>query len=239
MVEPREIPRAYAGSGSRDGQAARRAIGWLSEQLAATGGEPLLYVPGRQNVDADPVVKRQSQQIATATWRTRPPSGWRGGPVIAAWPDRVHLADIDGDRRTAALCVIGWTDNDTDAWLAAFSPMYLDGGPASAVSRTSTDPVIEEALKTLTEMVNHANNLAGTMDKRDAIDVLQRLHDAGHRLDPDAIYVWALANGWNAHGSERLQLLATQVGAGKRPRMGMPSALRPDIVAVWREAAAD
>ena len=77
-------------------------------------------------------------------------------------------------------------------------------------------------------MVNHANNFAGAMDKRDAIDVLQRLHDSGHRLDPPQVYGWALKHGWNARGAERLRAYAERIGEGKRPRTGMPSApLRP------------
>lgn len=76
------------------------------------------------------------------------------------------------------------------------------------------------------------------MDRRDAVDVLQRLHDAGHGADADEVYAWALGNGWKARGAERLRELAAKIAAGMRPRRGMPSALRDDIVDSWRAAAA-
>ncbi len=237
MVQKRDIPRAFAGSSAGDGAAIRRGISWLSKRSVTHGGQPLLYVPGRRNLDADPTLKRLSEQIKTATWRTLSGAGWTGGSVLAAWPDRRHLAEIDGDRRTSALCVIGWSDGDTVAWLAAFNPKLLASGPAAATAPAISDPVVLEGMRTLTTMVNHANNLAGTMDKRDAIDVLMRLHDAGHRYDPEALYTWSLANGWNASGAERLRDFATRINSGKRLRLGMPGALRSDIVQVWRERA--
>lgn len=80
-------------------------------------------------------------------------------------------------------------------------------------------------------------NLAGTMDRRDAIDILMRLHDAGHRYDPEALYTWSLAKRLERLGAERLRDFATRVNSGKRLRLGMPSALRSDIAQVWRERA--
>lgn len=239
MVERREIPRAYAGSSAGDRSAIPRAVRWLSEQLESVGGQPLLYVPGRQHLNADTTLEQLARRIATATWRAQPRGGWSGGPVIAAWPDRRHLAEIDDDARTAALCVIDWSEQDTAAWLAAFSPTLLAGQTTPTIASRIDDPVVAEGLKTLTAMVNHANNLSGAMDKRDAIDVLQRLHDGGHHVDPEAIYAWSLENGWNARGAERLREFSARISQGMRPRKGMSSALRSDILTVWRDAAAD
>jgi hypothetical protein len=144
---------------------------------------------------------------------------------------------MDSSTNTSALCVIGWSNGDTAAWLAAFNPTLLAPNAAPTAPAIS-DPVVVEGMKTLTIMVNIANNLAGAMNKRDAIDVLMRLHDAGHRYDPEALFAWALANGWNARGAERLRDFATRINSGKRLRLGMSTALRPDIVQAWREEAA-
>jgi len=89
---------------------------------------------------------------------------------------------------------------------------------------------------TLTALVNHANQLAGSMDRRDAVNVLLTLHDGGHRLDPAALYAWALASGWPAGGATRLKELATDIVGGRRPRADR-RALRPDILTVWRQEA--
>lgn len=156
---------------------------------------------------------------------------------MAAWPDRKHLAEIDSHGRTTALCVIGWTANDTEGWLTAYQPTLLAATDVPATAPAISDPVVVEGMNILTAMVHHGNNLAGAMDKRDAVDVLMRLHDAGHRYEPEALYAWALAHGWNPRGAERLREPSTKAAAGKRLRRGMPSALRADIVQVWRAAA--
>jgi hypothetical protein len=238
MVVRRDIPRAYAGAGSGSAVVGR-AVRWLSSLAAEIGGQPLLYVPGRRNVGADPAIERLSKQLPTSTWKTLTSTRWSGGPVLAAWPDRKHLADIDGHTRTTALCVIGWSDDDTAGWLAAYQPTLLASADAPTTAPAISDPVVVEGMKRLTAMVNHANNLAGPLDKRDAVDVLMRLRDAGHDYDPEALYAWALAHGWNPRGAERLRELASKAAAGTRLRRGMPSALREDIVQVWRDVAAE
>lgn len=74
--------------------------------------------------------------------------------------------------------MIGWSGNDTAGWLTAYQPTLLADGDAPATAPAISDPVVVEGMKTLTAMVNHGNNLAGAMDKRDAVDVLMRLRDA-------------------------------------------------------------
>ena len=75
---------------------------------------------------------------------------------------------------------------------------------------------MEESLKTLTQSVNHANNLPETLDERDAIATLLILHHSGHQLEPADIYTWALASGWPAQRALRLHELATTIAGGKR-----------------------
>ena len=95
-----------------------------------------------------------------------------------------------------------------------------------------------EGLKTLTIMVNQANNLAGAMDHRDAVAVLTTLHKAGYRLEPSQMYAWALANGWNPRGAARLKEMAEKLNAGVRLQMKGTYPLRSDILATWRDKAA-
>jgi hypothetical protein len=86
-------------------------------------------------------------------------------------------------------------------------------------------------------MVNHANQLAGSMDKRDAVWILKILHKGGHRLNPDDIYAWALANGWPSRGAARLKEYAERIGAGRTVQAGMPNPFRPDMLERWRAEA--
>ncbi|VBA68779.1 hypothetical protein LAUMK142_05813 [Mycobacterium pseudokansasii] len=109
--------------------------------------------------------------VAVGTWRSRA-TGWYGGPVHAAWPTREKLGEIADDPRTRALCVVPWGNGEVDAWAAAAQPKLL--GPAVRLEPSSgLDPIVVEGLKTLTHSVNMANDLAGSLDRRDAVAVLR------------------------------------------------------------------
>jgi hypothetical protein len=208
-------------------------------EVVEQGGQPLLYLPGRRQEDAEPVTQLAGteSQDQTETWKTLGNSGWAGGPVLAAWPDENRLAQIDGDRRTGALCLLTRADQDAAAWASAHQPEQLSPGASLPPPAAIADPVVEQGMATLTTLVNQSNNLAGVMDHRDAVTVLQLLHDGDHRLDPPSIYAWALAHGWPARGAQRLQKLAAAIAGGKRPRPGVEPALRSDILQVWRDDA--
>jgi len=235
----RDYPTALTSSSAGNADAVKAAVSWLLTKAREIGGQPLLYFPGKSNMSAEPLLEQLSQRVSTATWRTLRGGkvGWSGGVVLAAWPDEQHLAEIADDRRTKGLVVLAWSDNDVAGWAAAAQPEVLN--PDVEVGTASVcDPVVAKGLETLTALVNHGNALAGTLDRRDAIMVLQKLHDGGHRLDPDEVYAWSLAHGWPARGALRLKEIASRIAAGSRPHPPSPSALRPDILSVWRAQVA-
>lgn len=157
--------------------------------------------------------------------------------MLAAWPSRDKLAEIADHRGVRALCVVPWADGEADAWAAAATPELLVGAAQRPVAVVD-DPVVAEGLKSLTLMVNHSNNLRGALDWRDAVAVLTTLHRGGHRLDAEAIYSWALANGWPGRGAERLREMAGQISNGVRMRTGTSgNPLREDALAQWRQRA--
>jgi hypothetical protein len=106
--------------------------------------------------------------------------------------------------------VVPWADGEVDAWVLAANPELLNGAKPSAASAV-LDPVVVvvvvEALRSLSLSVNHSNNLAGALDKRDAVVTLTTLHRGGYTLDVDGIYTRAMANRWPARGAERLLAL--------------------------------
>lgn len=234
----RDYPTALTASSAGNPGAVKAAVAWLLAQTKELGGQPLLYFPGKRNMEAEPILSRLARSIPSATWRTL--NGgvrWTGGVVLAAWPDTKHLAEIADDRRTAGLVVLTWSENDVSGWAAAAQPEILSPGVTIGTA-TISDPVVEKGMETVTALVNHGNSLAGSLDRRDAITVLQTLHDGRHRLDPEELYAWALAHSWTASGAQRLQELAEKISAGGRPRPPSPSALRPDILEHWRSEAA-
>ncbi len=232
----RSCPTAITGDGFEDAQI--DAIRWVAEQQKSVGGAILLYVPTKASLqDSDGPLAQFAKVpgVVVATPKTGI-SGWTGGPVIAAWPTRESLARLADHQRIRALCVIPWGPEDTSAWQQAVNPEML--GTAEPPAATEPlDPVVAVGLDHLTHMVNHANNLAGALDHRDAVAVLRELHDGGYRLPADAVYAYALSHGWPGRGAERLRTLASKIDAGRTVRLQGPSPLRSDILQRWRREA--
>jgi hypothetical protein len=237
MSETHSRPHALAGPVAQDRDAAAHAVAWVLHQQSSLGGQVLLYVPQRDSAGNEPLLARlaRSPGVVTATWRNYASSAdWSGGPVLAAWPDADHLGRVDGDPRSRALCVLAWTVPDVDAWARARSPLQLGAAALEFPDAVSLDPVVRVALRRLGQMVNHANNLAGVLDRRDAIAVLTVLHRAGYRLPKDEVCAFALAQGWPDRGARRLRDWAGEIDAGVRKRVNGPWPLREDVIEVWR-----
>lgn len=66
---------------------------------------------------------------------------------------------------------------------------------------------------------------------------LLALHDAGIRMDGEAVQGWALANGWSGKNPVRLAKYVEDINAGKRPRCSR--VLRADYVDDLRRRAAE
>lgn len=239
MFEPkgRDYPTALAAGPEHGDRGLQDGLRWLVIQTRDIGGSPLIYAPGRPQVDHNQLLSEfvNRTQVAVATWRS-PARGWPGGPVLAVWPIRDKLGEIADHPHTNALCVVPWTKGEVDAWAAATQPELL--GPAANPETTnSLDPVVIAGLKTLTHLVNMGNNLAGSLDRRDAVAVLRTLKKGGYQLPPDPVYSWALANGWSTRGAERLRTLAADFEAGKSPQLKGEYPLRADILDRWRQKA--
>jgi hypothetical protein len=243
LEKGREYPAAITLPLSSDPGALGHAVTWIAMQDRELGCVPLLYAPGKRNLEYDPAVSRVAKAMAVATWRTLGSLHWGGGVVLALWPDREHLGVIADDRRTRALVVIPDDDQEAAPWATAVNAVYLGAqaapaaGPAGAGRPVRLDPVVVQGLLTLTMLVNHGNNLAGTADHRDAVAVLLTLHDGGYALPADQVYEWALVNGWPSRGAGRLSELAGKIAKGTRPRLKGPWPLRDDILETWRSEA--
>ncbi|MBY6350621.1 hypothetical protein [Rhodococcoides corynebacterioides] len=226
------------GAGDPDG-AQREAVQWIVRTHRDIGGTVLLFLPLKSSLPRSGVLARLALRpgVVVAGSRGRI-DGWNGGPVLAAWPTREKLAAIADDARTRALCVIPWNADEVSTWVLVARPVRLDGARDDGTRDASQvlDPVVVQGLTALSAMVNHANNLAGTLDHRDAVAVLKTLHAAGYPLPADEVYVWALSHDWNANGAERLRELTERIDSGRTVRSRGPSPLRADIIDLWRAA---
>jgi hypothetical protein len=92
-------------------------------------------------------------------------------------------------------------------------------------------------VRSLTLTVNHNNTISAGFEKDTVVSTLLALHDAGIRIDGQAMQGWAPANGWSGKNPERLARYVEDINAGKRPRCSR--VLRADYVDNLRHRAAE
>jgi hypothetical protein len=99
------------------------------------------------------------------------------------------------------------------------------------------DPVVEVAMRHLSDAVNHNNALVQGYDKAYAVRTLQELVCGGHRYEVDALCAWALANGFTQSEVEHLRDYATRALEGRSFRLRESVGPRPGACARWEQEA--
>lgn len=86
------------------------------------------------------------------------------GPVLALWPSAQGLGKLL-DRRGAltALCVASWNHDEVGPWVASARPEILDSARDEwgSTPETRLHPDLEEALVSMTQLINHNNTISG------------------------------------------------------------------------------
>ena len=136
-----------------------------------------------------------------------------------AWPRPADISEFlrYNSHQVTALCVIAWGKDTLLSWVSAARPELL-GKTTSWDMGDQLDPVVEAAMRNVTESINHNNTITGGDDKDDVVSALLALHDAGYALDAKALEGWAVANGWSGRNPALLADYAQRIMRGSRPR---------------------
>lgn len=218
------------------------ALQWLQASVAKRGGIPLVIAPTQEQLRYPYLAPKLARaRVRAESLRTAQRRIFPGGPVLLLWPSKHTLALIEGwSNRITALCIVqGALEDETDAWLRGRDAQNLLR-PDDRKTVPALDPVIEQALESVTNFVNLRNNLVTTDDKAVAYRTLHCLYSSGYRLDPEAIHAWAVAHRWPTRGAQRLRDLSQDVVDGKRVRaqsdVGLARAQDcAEAVAFWKE----
>jgi len=117
-----------------------------------------------------------------------------------------------------SICVITWDADEIRPWVTAMKPDILGDGSDWESLSPNLDPIVEEALKSLTLTINHNNTIVAGYEKESVVSVLLALRDARIPMDADAMQGWVLAHGWSGKNPERLAQYVRDINGGKRPR---------------------
>lgn len=142
------------------------------------------------------------------------------GPVLMAWADMEYIGKLMryAGPKIHALCVITWNEDAIRPWVSAVRPTVLGDGSAWEQLTPELDPLVVEAMTSLTRTVNHNNTISAGFEKDMVVSTLLALRDAGVEMDGEAMQGWALANGWSGKNPQRLAKYVEDINAGKRPR---------------------
>lgn len=100
-------------------------------------------------------------------------------------------------------------------------------------------PLVEEALKSLTIMVNLSTGLLHSSDESAAKLYFKALHKEREPLNESEITQWAIANGWQDKHATELGKLAHKIGNGRRVVVKDKYLLKPNIIERLKERIAN
>lgn len=107
------------------------------------------------------------------------------GPVLAVYPSKELIDKIDTLFDVTHVLVIPWTLQEIQYWISTWDAHELGTQPTGRTKKLVSNPVVEEALISLTAAVNKATGLSHPLDKASAIDLFRRLRAAGEHFDPE------------------------------------------------------
>ncbi|MNE51823.1 hypothetical protein D3C80_1464690 [compost metagenome] len=74
---------------------------------------------------------------------------------------------VDALQNVAAVVAIPWTAGEIDDWVQTWSPQVLgqSSKPAKPAAKLIADPVVEQAMLSLTKVINKAHNILHPYDE--------------------------------------------------------------------------
>lgn len=234
----RERNRYYIHTEGIDENAMRLAFAWLLESVkrSETAVSALLAIPVKANLrgiiskvigeriarelasgKAVPL-SQSSSELRLITQRSKLTS-WRGGPVLAAYPTKELLDMLDDMRMITEILVVPWRLAEVQYWIDTWTPLEIRSSAPAPRAISVKNPVVVEALKTLTQTVNLSTGISHPSDRLATIDLFRRLKEAGEHFDPSEVRAWLVSQGgWNSQDADQVKSIAESILAGKRLR---------------------
>jgi hypothetical protein len=139
--------------------------------------------------------------------------------IIAYYADDKLLDFVDGMTEVKGVVAVPWVPGQVDQWLERWTPI-VHGKEKQAPAAILDDPVVEAALQSVSNIINHSHSLLQSRDKEWVDDALRILRAKGHLLDEMKIRNWAIRNGWKPGAADDLAKLVRKIaGMTTRPRL--------------------
>lgn len=138
-----------------------------------------------------------------------------GNAVILAFYAEDRILDfVDGLSGVLGVVAVPWPLDGADGWIARWNPK-VHGQAQTVPAPLLDDPVIENALRSVSRMINRGSGALHNRDKQTADETLRILRAKGHSAPPDRIKSWAVREGWKPEAADELATLAKRIFALK------------------------
>jgi hypothetical protein len=246
-------PRFYIKSEGPKVEAVMSGLAWLVD--AATrlkASEAILALPTKRNLEGtvtDALGEATAKTLAAGrpvnllsgaslrlvthhmNWYLRAPA-----PVLCVYLTPNELEKVDGAPNVAEMCVVPWNMEEVRAWIETWQAVDLTGEEV-APPAPRLDPVVEQALRSLTGLVNLDTGVGHPSDRSKAIEMFRILRRNRLRFDPEMVRRWLVSEGgWRPRDAAAVKTIAERVLAARRLQTGA-SSWADDIVQIWRERA--
>ena len=160
------------------------------------------------------------------------------GPALVFYPDVRLLEKIDNRYAITDVLVVPWIMKDIEEWIQTWNARELGKEDSQPSEPAFSDPVVEQALKSLTRHVNLRTGLGHPSDRDAAIWLFRRLKQANIHYNPIEIKGWLIRHGWSSRHANDVKEVAEKIQNGKRLRTrSMGETWVEHIVEIWREEA--
>lgn len=211
------------------------ALAWAKQRLDQHGGTLLVVAPSQRQFQ-DTALSRLPPSVRQETAKTLGRRPHVPPVALVCWPDGDMLERLDSATGLKAMCVLPWLRDELEVWRRARRAEDLLGATPRGEAPAISDPVVEAAMRSVTNSVNLSTGLSHPLDRPKAIWAFKDLKKARYTWDPMEIQTWAMANGWAANDATELAEIAAGVARGKAYRAGTRP-WRSDVIQVWRENA--
>lgn len=178
-------------------------------------------------------IKQSSSDIRLITQRTKL-TNWRGGPVLVAYPTKQLLDMLDDLYGITEILVVPCRLAEVQYWVDTWAPQELRGSAPAVRAISIRNPVVVEALQTLTQTVNLSTGISHPSDRQAAIDLFHRLKEAGEQFNPSEVRAWLVSQGgWSPQDADQVRSIAESILAGKHLK-GSGMFWADNIVEQWR-----
>ncbi|MEM5584672.1 hypothetical protein WNZ15_19575 [Roseibium sp. AS2] len=134
----------------------------------------------------------------------------RSSVVIAYYANESLLDFLDGLHGIAGVVAVPWVPGEADGWAARWNT-HIHGQEKQPPKVLIDDPIVVQALETLTTIINLSTGLGHPRDKQMANEILRILRAKGHNDPSGTIKSWAISHNWSPSAASDLEALAKKV----------------------------